>query len=53
MQPHLEAAVEASKPIVKQAMVKTEPHRAKAGEVLQEYRGKFDDKVGAPAAEVR
>lgn len=53
VQPYFEAAVEASKPIVKKAMEQTEPHRAKAGEVFQEYRGKFDDRVGAPATKVR
>lgn len=53
MQPHLEAAVEASRPIVKKAMDATEPQRVKAGEVFQVYRGKFDDNVGAPVGEVR
>lgn len=52
MQPYVEKAVEASKPLADKAMEVTAPQRAKAGEVYKEYRGKFDEKVGAPAIEV-
>ncbi|CAM9846285.1 unnamed protein product [Pylaiella littoralis] len=49
-QPHVDAVVEISAPIVKTAMDKTEPHRTKAGEVFASYRGKVDEQVGAPVA---
>ncbi|CAM9850732.1 unnamed protein product [Scytosiphon promiscuus] len=51
VEPRLVAAAEASKPVLKTAMDKTEPHRAKAREVFGEYRVVFDEKVGAPVTE--